>query len=98
MTLVKAGEWTKKPDGSVLINVTGRDIDVPDEIPIYGQKEIGMKADVAALQGVQAMMSFFNAATGSEQEVLEAFIEAIGTEVDGWEDRLSEIKAENGES
>lgn len=51
-----------------------------------------MKIDAATDLALSQLRTTMAKASGDELAVPEAFIDQIGSEVDGWEDRVQEIK------
>ncbi len=51
-----------------------------------------MKLEEATQKALESVRSFMSQAEGAEAEVLSAFSEEFGTEVDGWDMRLEELE------
>ena len=54
-----------------------------------------MKLEDAIKQALNALRATIAIADGTEQEVYAAFADHVGSEVDGWEMRLQELREED---
>lgn len=54
-----------------------------------------MKLDKAIEQAINDLRATMAKADGDEQTVLERFVDYIGSEVQGWEDRILEIEQDD---